>query len=42
MRVSFASLNDETDEEIGRAVRALARSYRMAYEASQKVREAAD
>ena len=34
VRVSFANLNDHVYDDIGRAVRAVARSYRQAYEAS--------
>jgi aspartate 4-decarboxylase len=35
VRVSFANLDDEVYENIGRAVRAVARGYVMAYEASR-------
>jgi aspartate 4-decarboxylase len=35
LRVSLANLPDETYEEIGRGVRAIARGYRSAFEASQ-------
>ncbi len=35
VRVSFANLDNHVYDEIGRAVRAVARSYRQAYEASQ-------
>ena len=35
VRVSFANLDDEVYDDIGRAVRAVARSYREAYEASK-------
>ena len=35
VRVSFANLDDEVYESIGRAVRAIARSYVMAYRAAQ-------
>jgi aspartate 4-decarboxylase len=35
VRVSFANLNDHVYDDIGRAVRAVARSYRQAYEASK-------
>jgi hypothetical protein len=34
VRVSFANLNDPRYDDIGRAVRAVARSYRQAYEAT--------
>ena len=34
VRVSFANLNDHVYDDIGRAVRAVARGYRQAYEAS--------
>jgi aspartate 4-decarboxylase len=34
VRVSFANLNDHVYDDIGRAVRAVARSYRQAYEAA--------
>ena len=34
VRVSFANLDDHVYDDIGRAVRAVARSYRQAYEAS--------
>jgi len=33
--VSFANLNDHVYDDIGRAVRAVARGYRQAYEASK-------
>jgi len=33
--VSFANLNDHVYDDIGRAVRAIARSYVQAYEASK-------
>jgi aspartate 4-decarboxylase len=36
VRVSFANLNDHVYDDIGRAVRAVARDYRLAYEASLK------
>ena len=36
LRVSLANLSDEAYEDIGRGVRAIARGYRDAYEASQK------
>ena len=36
VRVSFANLNDHVYDDIGRAVRAVARDYRQAYEASLK------
>jgi aspartate 4-decarboxylase len=35
VRVSFANLSDHVYDDIGRAVRAVARSYRQAYEASK-------
>ena len=35
VRVSFANLNDHVYDDLGRAVRAVARSYRHAYEASK-------
>jgi aspartate 4-decarboxylase len=35
VRVSFANLNDHVYDDIGRAVRAVARGYRQAYEASR-------
>jgi aspartate 4-decarboxylase len=35
VRVSFANLNDHVYDDIGRAVRAVARSYRQAFEASK-------
>jgi aspartate 4-decarboxylase len=35
VRVSFANLNDHVYDDLGRAVRAVARSYRQAYEASK-------
>ena len=35
VRVSFANLNDHVYDDIGRAVRAVARSYRQAYESSK-------
>ena len=34
-RVSFANLDDHVYDDIGRAVRAVARSYRQAYEAAK-------
>ena len=34
VRVSFANLNDHVYDDIGRAVRAVARGYRQAYEAA--------
>src|SRR5688572_185572 len=40
VRVSFANLDDHVYDDIGRAIRAVARSYRQAYEAS-KVKPAA-
>ena len=36
VRISFANLDDYVYDDIGRAVRAVARSYRMAYEASKE------
>jgi aspartate 4-decarboxylase len=36
LRVSLANLDDSVYEEIGRGVRAIARSYRDAFEASQR------
>jgi len=41
VRVSFANLNDHVYDDIGRAVRAVARSYRQAYEASKQTSTAA-
>lgn len=41
VRVSFANLNDHVYDDIGRAVRAVARSYRQAYEASKQKSTAA-
>ena len=38
VRVSFANLNDHVYDDLGRAVRAVARSYRQAYEASKASR----
>ena len=35
VRVSFANLDDDVYDDIGRAVRAVARSYVMAFRASQ-------
>jgi aspartate 4-decarboxylase len=35
VRVSFANLDDHVYDDIGRAVRAVARGYRQAYEASK-------
>jgi aspartate 4-decarboxylase len=35
VRVSFANLNDHVYDDIGRAVRAVARGYRQAYEAAK-------
>jgi aspartate 4-decarboxylase len=35
VRISFANLNDHVYDDIGRAVRAVARGYRQAYEASR-------
>jgi aspartate 4-decarboxylase len=35
VRVSFANLNEHVYDDIGRAVRAVARGYRQAYEASK-------
>jgi len=34
VRISFANLNDHVYDDIGRALRAIARGYRQAYEAS--------
>jgi len=34
VRVSFANLDDHVYDDIGRAVRAIARGYRLAYEAA--------
>ena len=34
MRISFANLDDHVYDDIGRAVRAIARGYRLAYEAA--------
>src|SRR3954466_4967418 len=42
LRVSLANLDDEVYEEIGRGVRAIARGYRDAFEASKRAREAAE
>jgi len=39
LRVSLANLDDEAYEEIGRGVRAIARGYRHAFEASQRHEE---
>src|SRR4051812_29959535 len=39
LRVSLANLDDEVYEEIGRGVRAIARGYRDAYEASKQRKE---
>jgi aspartate 4-decarboxylase len=39
LRVSLANLSDEAYEEIGRGVRAIARGYRDAFEASQRAKE---
>ena len=36
VRISFANLDDEVYESIGRAVRAVARSYVVAFRASQQ------
>jgi len=41
VRVSFANLNDHVYDDIGRAVRAVARGYRQAYEASKARRRRA-
>jgi aspartate 4-decarboxylase len=41
-RISFANLDDSVYEDIGRAVRAVARGYRMAYEASKGTLKAAE
>jgi aspartate 4-decarboxylase len=35
VRISFANLNDHVYDDIGRGVRAVARRYRQAYEASK-------
>ena len=35
VRISFANLDDHVYDDIGRAVRAIARGYRLAYEASK-------
>jgi len=35
MRISFANLDDHVYDDIGRAVRAIARGYRLAYEAAK-------
>jgi aspartate 4-decarboxylase len=40
LRVSLANLDDEVYEEIGRGVRAIARGYRDAYEASKQRKDA--
>jgi aspartate 4-decarboxylase len=40
LRVSLANLPDEVYEDIGRGVRAVARGYRDAFEASQRARQA--
>ena len=37
VRVSFANLDDEVYDDIGRAVRAVARGYVMAFRASQRL-----
>jgi aspartate 4-decarboxylase len=34
VRISFANLDDHVYDDIGRAVRAIARGYRLAYEAA--------
>ena len=34
MRISFANLDDHVYDDIGRALRAIARGYRRAYEAA--------
>jgi aspartate 4-decarboxylase len=34
VRISFANLDDHVYDDIGRAVRAIARGYRQAYEAA--------
>jgi len=34
VRISFANLDDHVYDDIGRALRAIARGYRQAYEAS--------
>jgi len=39
LRVSLANLPDEVYEDIGRGVRAVARGYRDAFEASQRARQ---
>ena len=36
VRVSFANLDDDVYDDIGRAVRAVARSYRAMYEATKQ------
>ena len=40
VRISFANLDDDVYENIGRAVRAVARRYVMAFRASQAARAA--
>jgi aspartate 4-decarboxylase len=42
LRISLANLPDEVYEDIGRGVRAIARGYRDAFEASKRAREAAE
>jgi aspartate 4-decarboxylase len=42
LRVSLANLPDEVYEEIGRGVRAIARGYRDAFEASKRAEEASE
>jgi aspartate 4-decarboxylase len=39
LRVSLANLPDEVYEDIGRGVRAVARGYRDAFEASQRAKQ---
>ena len=42
VRISFANLDDYVYDDIGRAVRAVARSYRVAYEASKEASKTRD
>jgi aspartate 4-decarboxylase len=42
LRVSLANLNDEVYEDIGRGIRAIARGYRDAFEASKRARKPVD
>jgi aspartate 4-decarboxylase len=40
VRISFANLDDHVYDDIGRAMRAIARGYRQAYEAAVDVSSA--